>query len=294
MKVLQFLFTAIILLNDSVHSKKISHHDRRLEPEEFGNIHNRICLQVRDRIARKTPQTKAEAFRYLKEELLTLCEDDDVKCQAYMHKVSVHSQFQNFRYRNYETIIDDAMSFALGDTELENTLKDIYFAIDLLDSMGVKDVQDILMKITSDFNDSDKHESKKHLVSTIASVAASSMELWMKTFSDPNDAFHKLLEDGEEKRLVEERGLQAEPVDAVSSSAANIIKPIVNNAGFIVTTTFVGVLNVIKSDVIGAVTSAIRPAIQMAFTSDFSGLNTIILGATISESIGAVLSFFNL
>ena len=246
---------------------------RRLKPEEFGEIHNKICYQVRDRIAQKKPESRGEAFRYLTEELLTLCDEDDVDCQVRMHEASMQAQFQNFDQRNYDNIIDDVFPFTFNDIELKNTIKDIYFSVNLLDTMSVEDIQSTIRKISNEYGQSNNHEAKKELVALTASIAASSTELWVGIFSDPNDAFHKLY-NNDRKLLEEKRGLQM--ADEATTDGSSL-------AGFALSS----VVDVIRSDVVGAVAGNIFDAVMAVVSGDPSELAIGVLGGIIGSSIGA-------
>ena len=260
---------------------------RRLKPEEFGEIHNRICLQVSDRIAEKMPTTRGEAFRYLTEEMLTLCDEDDSECKIRMHEASIRSQFQDFQSRDYHTVIDDVFPFTLNDLELKNTIKDIYFAIDLLDTMNVEQVKSTIHQISQEYSEKDHHDAKKEVVAITASVAASSTELWIKIFSDPNHGFTKLY--NHHRKLKEDpRKLQF---------VANVTEDVINlvGTGATVGITVAGnsvlrLINVIKSDVLGTVVSTVYPAITAVVTGDPTELYITVLGSVIGDSVAAAVA----
>lgn len=160
---------------------------RKLAPQDFGEIHNQICFQVRDRFAQKLPESRAEVHSYITEELFTFCDDDDVECQMKMHQMSLNSQFYDSRFPNYE----DVMPFNLDDMELKNTLKDIGYAIDSLENMEVEDIKDTINMIVEEYKEKEEDQNKHFLVESVASVATASTELWTGVFSDPEDAFYQ-------------------------------------------------------------------------------------------------------
>lgn len=277
MKTCQLITAAVLYLQ--IHGTFASRNSRKLAPEDFGEAHNRICLQVRDRIAEKTPTSKGEAFRYLNEELMTLCAEDDSECRSKMKQYSLRAQHQNYKYRDHETIIDDIMPFTLNDVEVRNTLKDIYYSIDLLDTMGVDDLKATILGISNDYKETDNHQGMKDLVEVTASVAASSVELWMGVFTDPDDAFHKLSGDGR-KLLVQERFLQEEDPNLVTA------------AGFMGTAALRAASDVIRSDVKGAIEYSVRPAIEAVIMGgDTSELSKIVLGGVVIESVAAAFLY---
>jgi len=267
------LIAALLFVQSYEITAKLS--TRSLAPEEFGDVHNRICLQVRDRIAEKTPNSRGEAFRYLTEELLNLCEEDDGSCHSKIRRAALKSQSQNYQYRDYETIIDDVMPFTLEDMEVRNTLKDIYYSIDLLDTMSVDDVKATISDISDEFKETDGHPAMKDLVEMTASVAASSVELWMGVATNPDDAFHKLSGNG--------RKLQLESPDISLA-----------NAGATARLTLSLISNIIRSDVLGAVMYGVRPAISSVIEGDTSGLGRTVLAGVVTESVAAAFAIIGI
>lgn len=286
MKVFAKTITPIVALLLSCANAEKS-KGRILKPEEFGEIHNRICLQVSDRIAEKMPETRGEAFRYLTEEMLTLCDEDDTECQMHMHEASMRSQFQDFKSRDYETVIDDVFPFTLDDFELKNTIKDIYFSIDLLDTMNAEQVQSTIYQISQEYSEKDHHDAKKEVVAIIASVAASSTELWIEVFSDPNHGFTKLY--NHHQRLSEDpRKLQI--LSNITEDAINLANTGATIGFEIAGNNILRLINVIKSDMIGTVVSTVYPAITAVVTGDPTEFMIALLGGVIGDSVAAAVS----
>merc|ERR1712071_143780 len=214
-----------------------------IPPEDVGEIHNRILLQVKDRFAEAKPENRHEAFIYIKEEMMNLCEDGDLECEIEAEREAINFEFKQSLHLD----VKDVLPYRLNDQKLVDALEGIYSSISLLETQSPEDTIETMQNIAEKYLEEEQNEAKRDVVTGTASVAVASTQLWADVASNPDDAFHEILKTGGVDRRLQ-FNLTATLEDFFTSigvSDANVDK----------------LIAVIEAGVIAAITGFLFPAI---------------------------------
>lgn len=255
---------------------------RKLTSKDVGSEHNRICLQVGERLKQKTPESKEDYIQHVREELLTLCDEGDTACHNIVHSDIEESLKEDYLGRDYETLIEDVIE-DVDDEELKDALRDIYHSIFMLEEISPNEVIMSINEIADEYeNRADVDEWKKHVVLSSASVAASSTELWTSAFFDPESGFYQTLQN----TGVDDHTRMLQTTDVTPSGPGLPIAVLSVVAQFSVT-----VVSTIMSDLIGALVAGLAQfVLALLLLGDMATALTATIVGSINRSLMAFLA----
>jgi len=244
--------------------KENKNHDlRNLKAADLGYWHNKIIMQVHDRIKDEMPADSEEYEKIMAEEISTLCPIDDYECkssvQEYMDKNRERVPKFMEQGHSYQLHRDFPKGF---DSEVQNHLTNIYYSVYLLEHNDLEDVIKTITVINEDAQKSDLSESNKAIIESIASIARGSSELWTDAHKNPENAFHQLHKNN--KRKLQEEGKM-------------VLLSIVTSP-----------VQFVLADVWGAIRAAIIPSVMMIFQmTNIISMITGILRSAATDSLYA-------